>query len=93
MGIYWTYCKIISQLVSGYQGNCAGNINPAKYEIVGGKENMLIIYRINYGHTVVESLLLSGIGVLIFLAFACDTSMIKFVRTISFIFIILISIF
>jgi hypothetical protein len=66
-GIDWTYCKIARILVDDYKGDCDGETNPA---------------RINYPHTVFESMLLSGIGVLIFLAFGLDFSLFLYFNTI-----------
>jgi len=60
-GLEWTYCKIkISlQLPDADPAVCPGDINPA---------------RINYAHTAFESFLLSGAGLLVFIAACSDIS-------------------
>eukprot|EP00026_Physarum_polycephalum_P003730 Phypoly_transcript_03744.p1 GENE.Phypoly_transcript_03744~~Phypoly_transcript_03744.p1 ORF type:complete len:726 (+),score=31.94 Phypoly_transcript_03744:49-2226(+) len=69
IGLNWTYCKIATQILgTEYKGDCPGDVNPA---------------RINYPHTVFESLLLSGLGALFFLAFGSDPNLLAFVKVVS----------
>jgi len=57
VGLNWAYCKMKTALNKTDPGYCPGDHNPA---------------RVDYGHTVFESFLLSGIGMLIFIAFGSD---------------------
>lgn len=57
VGLKWTYCKMKTFLNLPDPGYCPGDTNPA---------------RINYAHTVFESVLLSGIGMVIFIGFGAD---------------------
>eukprot|EP00026_Physarum_polycephalum_P008190 Phypoly_transcript_08269.p1 GENE.Phypoly_transcript_08269~~Phypoly_transcript_08269.p1 ORF type:complete len:481 (+),score=24.34 Phypoly_transcript_08269:99-1445(+) len=68
VGLSWIYCKIATQLIKGYTGDCPGSVNPA---------------RINYPHTIFESVLLSGIGVLIFMAFGSDLNLLSYLLSVS----------
>lgn len=53
--------------------DCLGKVNPVRYIVI----NIIVLlftnsYRIDYNHTAFESFLLSGIGILIFIAFGSD---------------------
>jgi len=68
VGFDWTICKIKTYLNLKDPGICPGDVNPA---------------RVDYPHTAFESFLLSGIGVLIFIAFGSDVAIYRHWRIIG----------